>query len=430
MNNKKMLKAMKSKSLLTLLLLFSLFSSSCANQHKIAKQAPFIMNIEALEENKIKIESGDEFLKHSLSRLVGESDKILNSRNRSVVEKKRLPPSGNLHDYLSMATYYWPDPKKANGEPYIHKDGQVNPEIEEVKDNTNLIFMVNQVNTLALTFFYTNNEKYAQKAIDKLSVWFLNEDTKMNPNLNHSQYIPGRNDGRSVGIIDTRDLVDLIDGLQILSNSDSWNSSVDKGMKKWFAEFSNWLQTSELGKNVVETQKNNIATAYCMQIIAYSLYSGDSEAVKKVVEYDIPKLVNMQIDNTGRQVLELKRANAWRYSESNLGYWLKIARLVEHVDVNLLDDRTHVGKALLAAYNWMQPFALQTKEWDYNTVTENNIRASAHRLQTARTRLNRVRRTSEVSDNGNIHDTQSIKLRSLEIKSGLATPYEILSAFN
>ncbi|MEI9974387.1 MAG: alginate lyase family protein [Ignavibacteriota bacterium] len=37
----------------------------------------------------------------------------------SVVQKSRVPPSGDKHDYLSQAPYWWPDPAKPDGLPYI-----------------------------------------------------------------------------------------------------------------------------------------------------------------------------------------------------------------------------------------------------------------------------------------------------------------------
>ena len=45
----------------------------------------------------------------------------------SVVEKTLTPATGNKHDYLSLSPYYWPDPTKPNGLPYIIHDGIVNP---------------------------------------------------------------------------------------------------------------------------------------------------------------------------------------------------------------------------------------------------------------------------------------------------------------
>lgn len=392
---------------------------------------PFIINIEALQENKTKMGREGEHpkLRKALSDLVKEADGLLKSRDRSVVEKKRIPPSGDIHDYLSMATYYWPDPSKPNGEPYIHKDGKTNPEIGEIKDNSNLIRMVKQVNTLALAYYYTNEEKYAEKAVEKVKVWFLDPQTRMNPNLNHAQYIPGRNDGRVVGLIDSRELVDLIDGLQLLSSSDHWNSSTEIDVKAWFSDFLFWLQNSELGKSAEEKLENNIATAYYMQIIAYALYVGDTSIVHKVVEVDLPRLIDVQIDPEGKQIFELSRANSWGYSEANLTYWFKIARLSEHVGIKLLDKQTRIGRALLLAFNWMAPYTREEKEWTYSKVRQPDFAASGRRLANARTRLSNTR-TGLVRDTSlNSLSNSQVVSRSLDIPDSVSA-YEILTEFN
>ena len=50
----------------------------------------------------------------------------------SVMDKKLVPPSGNKHDYISIGRYWWPDPTKPDGLPYIRRDGQSNPERKQL----------------------------------------------------------------------------------------------------------------------------------------------------------------------------------------------------------------------------------------------------------------------------------------------------------
>ncbi len=43
------------------------------------------------------------------------------------MDKSLLAASGDKHDYYSFPPYWWPDPSKKDGMPYLRKDGETNP---------------------------------------------------------------------------------------------------------------------------------------------------------------------------------------------------------------------------------------------------------------------------------------------------------------
>ena len=63
----------------------------------------------------------------------------------------------------------------------------------------------------------------------------------ISPNLNFAQRIPGRTEGRGIGIIDTRHLAELPDILNILSGSAHWDNGIKTGMKDWLSFYVSWL---------------------------------------------------------------------------------------------------------------------------------------------------------------------------------------------
>ena len=65
--------------------------------------------------------------------------------------------------------------------------------------------------TLALAWYFTGEEKFAAKASALLRHWFFEEATRMNPNLNYAQAVPGVNDGRGTGIIESIALTGIAD---------------------------------------------------------------------------------------------------------------------------------------------------------------------------------------------------------------------------
>jgi len=69
--------------------------------------------------------SSEEKVILALKNLRVAADAALQNEPYSVTHKTIEPPSGDKHDYLSFSRYWWPDPKKPDGLPYIRKDGGV-----------------------------------------------------------------------------------------------------------------------------------------------------------------------------------------------------------------------------------------------------------------------------------------------------------------
>ena len=111
------------------ILLVIIFNAS--NTYSQNKLVVFSLDANALKINKQKVLSKDTTVMPAVKQLLKEADNALQLAPMSVMEKKNTPPSGDKHDYMSLAPYFWPDPNKPDGIPYIRKDGQVNPEVEE-----------------------------------------------------------------------------------------------------------------------------------------------------------------------------------------------------------------------------------------------------------------------------------------------------------
>ena len=46
-----------------------------------------------------------------------EADRLSDAQPLSVMMKEKTPASGDKHDYMSQARYFWPDPAKPDGLP-------------------------------------------------------------------------------------------------------------------------------------------------------------------------------------------------------------------------------------------------------------------------------------------------------------------------
>src|SRR5918995_969092 len=187
--------------------------------------ALLLQDSDHLSSVKARLQANDARMKTALSALEEEAAKALRMKPVSVMDKGVTPPSGDKHDYMSQAPYWWPDPSKPNGLPYIRRDGERNPEINRITDHGNFDRLMDAVSALGLAFYFTGRPEYAEHAARLLRVWFVDPATRMNPHLKYGQGIPGINEGRGIGIIETRALPELIDGLALLGDSPAWTAA-------------------------------------------------------------------------------------------------------------------------------------------------------------------------------------------------------------
>lgn len=288
----------------------------------------------------------------------------------SVMDKKMIADSGNKHDYFSMGPYWWPNPDGANGLPYIRKDGVSNPERNKT-DAVPLSKMTNAVKTLVRAWFYSGDVKYADKAIEYLRVWFLNPETKMNPNLDYAQAIPGVCKGRGIGIIDTGIWPELIDMLILLEECPKWTNEDRKGMKQWFDAFYYWMKTSQNGLDEAR-EKNNHGCSYDLQTVCYALYLEKNEEARNILSKVRNKRLNVQIMKDGSMPRELARTKSISYTTMNLNILLKLTILAQRFDIDLWNKDSAGKNGVEAAFDFLLPYLMDGKKWDYQNINKSD----------------------------------------------------------
>ncbi len=326
----------------------------------------FLLNADSLVRTRDRVAEGDERLAAAMTKLRQEADEALEAGPFSVTDKEFVPPSGDKHDYMSLGPFWWPDPSKPDGLPYIRRDGEVNPETHAY-DRRPLSQMTSAVETLSLAYFLTGHEPYARHAARLLRVWFLDEQTRMNPHLEYGQAIPGRTEGRGIGIIDTAQLSRLVDAVGMLGASPAWRRADQKGLEAWFQQYRAWLRESSHGRDEDRT-RNNHATWYDVQVASFALFCGDDKTAGEVLRNVPVRRIATQIEADGRQPLELARTRSWDYSTMNLRGMFALATLGEHVGVDLWNFRTDDGRSIRQALEWLIPYALGEKEWTHRQI--------------------------------------------------------------
>lgn len=338
-----------------------------ANAHA-AESLPrvFAINPASLVLVKARLGTNDAALKPAFEVLLADAGKELKRKPVSVMDKPKAPASGDKHDYSSIAPYFWPDPAKPDGLPYVRKDGQRNPESgNEHSDSPRLGRTASAVHTLALAYYLSGKEAYAAHAARLLRVWFLDPTTRMNPNFNHAQAIPGVNTGRGIGMIESRSFTSVCDAAGLLAGSTNWSAKDQAGLTQWMREFLHWAQTSKNGRDE-QAAKNNHGSFYDEQIAHFALFTGQTNLAREIIEAAKERRIATQIKPDGSQPLELAREDSFGYSRFNLQALFALATLGERVGVDLWRYQSADGASLRGALDFLLPYAEQRdKPWPY-----------------------------------------------------------------
>lgn len=302
-----------------------------------------------------------------LRRARSEADKALQAPLLSVMDKQSTPPSGDKHDYMSLAPYWWPNPATPNHLPYIRKDGVHNPEASAVKDHDNLTHMAENVHALAMGYFFTRDESYARRAAEQLRVWFLDPSTRMNPSLKYAQAVLGVNEGRGTGILDARSFADVVDALALLGDSPSWSVHDRAALHTWFDTYFTWLTTSAAGKDEAAA-KNNHGCWYDTQAAAIALYLGKAELAHDLTEAAKSKRIAAQIQPDGQQPLEEARTRSFHYCVFNLQALVQLATEAQSANVDLWTYQAPAGGSIRKALEYLLSFSGKEKTWEHQDL--------------------------------------------------------------
>src|SRR5215468_1723510 len=142
----------KDQTIIGVFILLCSCSAIFAQKNTATLPNVFLMDARQLQEVKRSVTSGEKRYDTAVTKVEADARKALSEGPFSVVTKTAAPPSGDKHDYMSQAPYFWADPKSPNGLPYIRRDGERNPEINKYPDHKSLDQLENAVETLSLAY--------------------------------------------------------------------------------------------------------------------------------------------------------------------------------------------------------------------------------------------------------------------------------------
>lgn len=300
----------------------------------------------------------------ALVALLADADRAMRRGPYSVVDKTRPAESGDKHDYISIGPYWWPDESKADGLPYVRRDGRRNPEyLGDAFDRRRLGDFSTDVSALALAYRLTGRQAYADKAAALIRVWFLDPATRMNPNLNHGQAVPGRVAGRAEGVIDLVSLAPVVESIGLIESADVLTDAERAGLRAWFSAMIDWLTNSSIGREEAAAD-NNHGIFYDALTAHFALFADREDVARRLVRA-APTRWASQIEPDGRMPHELTRTQSLHYATWTVVGLMDMADLASCVNEDLWRWSSPDGRSLRGAVDFVAAYAGREGEWPY-----------------------------------------------------------------
>ncbi|WVQ81559.1 hypothetical protein IAT38_003683 [Cryptococcus sp. DSM 104549] len=277
------------------------------------------------------------------------ADQLIENGPWSVTNKTAVAASGDPRDYLSYAVYQWPDCSSVGNTteltkeeieqqcPYVRRDGEFNPDIHEVHNAKDLTEMTNSIYLSSLAYVYSKDPKYTSHINHAIHTWFVNNQTKMNPNVNYGQVIrgPGHGIGRHTGVLDMTVIAKVVSGVQVMRKLKpaEWLQETDDGFVEWVTEQIVWLETSPIALEE-KASKNNHGTFYYNQIASLYAFLGQPDRARANLEEFYSGIFLDQIHADGDEIYESIRTRPYHYRAYNLMALLTNARIGDFVGLD------------------------------------------------------------------------------------------------
>ncbi len=295
------------------------------------------------------------------ARILKAAEAALKQEPVSITKFTAKLSEGGPHDFYSNGDYWWPDPTKTNGLPYIQRDGQSNP--GNFTQHRQLVKELHlSVVALGAAYKITGDDRYLTKAVELLKVFFLDPETRMNPNLQYAQAIPGVSPGRGIGIIDTLQLIEVPRAIEAMAKSPAMPPEVLSGLKQWFRDYANWMVTSKNGHDEAAA-KNNHAVAFHLQLAVFAEFVGDEEKLAQCRRQFKEVFVGKQMAPDGSFPAELARTKPYGYSIFQLDNMVTLCQVLSTSDDDLWKFETADGRGIRKGVEFLYPFLVDKSKW-------------------------------------------------------------------
>lgn len=317
-----------------------------------------------------------------LDSCLNRADSYTREKIRSVTDKDKSFCS-DKHNYESLSIYYWADSTDNEKGKYKAHDGMINPEYK-LYDYPKLWELSEKLKYLSLAYYFSNKEKYYKVYIKIIRTWFIDPNSKMYPNFEYAQVVPGYNNnhGNAHGIIESYLFNDIIESIRLVNSCRKIDKKIHKQLKQWFADFTEWLMTSKNGL-IENSTNNNHGIAYDVTLYNMAFFVGDHTTCQNIVNKFRSYRLDKQINSDGSQPNELKRTRAYFYSIFNLTHIIDFCLMLKSNGIYYYQENQ---KRIDAAIKYLSFFLDNKNLFPYREISnweinENLLKDEIWRLQ-------------------------------------------------
>ena len=336
------------KRLMRLLFIISIFFFACSSQKKIQNTTSSAIHKEVVDVLK--------------KQILDNAAWAMQQQPITVTAQTSPRSAGGKHDFFSEGDYWWPNPKSVDS-PYIQRDGMTNPD-NFVAHRHAMIRLSQIVGALASAYKITGDEKYITHALKHCNAWFVDAATKMNPHLLYAQAIKGRFTGRGIGIIDTIQLIEVVQGLLAMEQGGRIDKNALAPIRNWFEQYLQWLTTHQYGKDEMNAT-NNHGTCWVMQVAAFAKFAGNVQLTKFCSDRYKTVLLPNQMAADGSFPRELGRTKPYGYSIFNLDAMTTVCQILSTKEDNLWTYQTADGKSIKKGIEYLYPYVADKTKWPH-----------------------------------------------------------------
>ncbi len=309
-----------------------------------------------------------------VKKLISYAEDALTRGPYSVVDKTTLPPSGNPNDYWHPAPYWWPNPNTQDGLPYIRKDGErvsgtrMYESGSEKYDRSRMQRVFDDTTVLSMAWYFTGNIKYANHGHKIIQRFFVDPETRMNPNLKYAQVRMGHNNniGYCHGIIEMKDMYYFLDAVRLINKSGAISKKTMKAFVSWLYAYLDWVLDSPQGKKERKA-KNNHGTYYDLQVASIASFLGEYSTLFEALARANSR-IPLQFASDGSQPEEINRTITAHYCCFNFQGWINLAEIAYRWGVDFWSYTAPNSASLRKGAQWL--ISQMNKTWPYKQIEE------------------------------------------------------------